>query len=302
MRQIKDAKYLFPITLSCAALLAGCYSPDRGTSSGYYQSSSYTHDSDLTSTDSSSSYVQDQGATGSQTQQTTGSGEIQSERMVIPLYEEQVQVGKRTVESGTVRLRKEIITETINQPVQVRRETIVVDREPVGGTGSSQQFQSGSGQSQQFQSGSQSGSLRQPFEQGEIVVRLHSEEPVIEKRVVPTGNIVVETRANTEQMNVQQQIRREKIQVDKGNAQNVIISDNLNQESRTSVGATQTQPQRYQEQPTRETSTTIRSSETELEYRNPVTTREHEGFPRPQPDGHETFPELKKDPERRPNQ
>ena len=37
----------------------------------------------------------------------------------------------------------------------------------------------------------------------------------------------------------------------------------------------------------------------EGETRGPaVTTKEHEGFKRPQPDGRETFPELKKDPEK----
>lgn len=284
-------KAMAGIGLSCAALLAGCYSPDRGTSSSYHQSSSYTHDSGLASTDTTHSYTENQGATGSQSYQTTGTGEIQSERVVIPLHEEQVQVGKRTVETGTIRLRKEITTETINQPVQIRKETIVVDREPASGTSTSQSFQSNSRQGQQFQS--QSGSIAQPFEQGEIVVRLHSEEPVIEKRIVPAGNIVVETRVNSEQVNVQQQVRRENVNVDKGNAQNVIVSENLTQKStrsREASGAPQTEPQRYQG---------TRTSDTQLEYRAPVTTREYEPFPRPQPDGRETFPELKKDPERR---
>ena len=311
MKKIRDAKYLFPIGLSCAALLAGCYSPDR-TDSTYYRStsytpsSSYTQDSEVASTDAELQ-VQSQGATGSQTQQTTGSGEIQTERMVIPLHEEQVQVGKRTVETGTIRLRKQITTETVNQPVQIRKETVVVEREPASGT-STTQFQSSTrqGQSQQFQQSqtqSQSGSFAQPFNEGEIVVRLHSEEPVIEKRIVPAGQIVVETRVNNEQVNVQQQVRREKIDVDRNNAQNVIISDNLQQsQTREASGATQSQQlnqsnQNYRDQSLRgSSSSNVRSSE--LEYRAPVTTREYEPFPRPQPDGRETFPELNKDPER----
>jgi stress response protein YsnF len=274
-------------------MLAGCYNPEKDTSSSYYHSSAYTGDSGLTYSDTSSTRYQDQGAPGSQTYQTTGTGEIQSERMVIPLHEEQVQVGKRTVETGTVRLRKQITTETINQPVQIRKETIVVDREPTGGTSTSQSFQSSSTQGQQFQQGqtqTQSGSIAQPFEQGEIVVRLHSEEPVIEKRIVPAGNVVVETRVNNEQVNVQQQIRREKIDVDKGNAQNVIVSENLNQQTTgTHTGAPAPEPQRYhQPAPT---------SDPDLRYRAPVTTREYEPFPRPQPDGRETFPELNKNPQ-----
>lgn len=287
MKKVHYAKYL-SIGVSGAALLTGCYNPDRGTSSSHYHSS-YSQGSGLTSTDTSQ-YSQSQGATGTQTYQATGAGDIQSERVVIPLHEEQVQVGKRTVETGTVRLRKQITTETINQPVQIRKETIVVDREPAGSTTGSQSFQSNSrpGQ-QQFQQQGQSSqiqSIAQPFEQGEIVVRLHSEEPVIERRVVPAGNIVIETRVNNEQVNVQQQIRRENIEVDKGNAQNVIVSENLMQRSREASGSPPPEPQRYEE------------SDANTEYRAPVRTRENEGFPRPQPDGRETFPELRKDPER----
>ena len=294
MRKVQDVKYLF-IGVSCAALLAGCYHPDRSTRSSYYQSS-YSQGSGLTSSDTdTSSYSQNQGATGNQAYQTTGTGEIQSEHMVIPLHEEQVQVGKRTVETGTIRLRKQITTETINQPVQIRKETIVVDREPAGGTSTSQSFQSTSGQGQSSQFHTQSGSISQPFEQGEIIVRLHSEEPVIEKRIVPAGNIVVETRVNNEQVNVQQQVRREKIDVDKGNAQNVIVSENLTpSRTRDASGSPQSEPQRYQQQTrpsTSTTNTTTRSTDVDPQYRAPVTTREYEPFPRPQADGRETFPE-----------
>ncbi len=40
----------------------------------------------------------------------------------VALREEQVKVGKRTVDAGSVRLRKVIRTEVVNQPVEVRRE------------------------------------------------------------------------------------------------------------------------------------------------------------------------------------
>lgn len=298
MRMAKEFKYL--LGLGCAALLAGCYNP--GKDSAYYSSypSSYTSETIYTSQSAPAeslrivessrtieTQAQDQGATGSQMQQTAGSGQIQSERIVIPLHEEQVVVGTRTTDAGTVRLRKQIVTETVNQPVQIRKETIVVDREPASGTSTTQSSQ---------QSQGQSGALGQTFGEGEIVVRLQREEPVFEKRVVSAGNIVVETRATTEQTNVQQQIRREKIEVDKGNAQGVTISEDVTQ----STGAPQPEPQRYQEQSTTTITTppTTTPSGTELEYRAPVTTQEAQPFPRPQPDGKETFPALDKNPER----
>jgi hypothetical protein len=96
---------------------------------------------------------------------------------------------------------------------------------------------------------------------------------------------------NNEQVNVQQQVRRENVQVDKGNAQNVIVSESLTQRSRTpqASGSPSPEPQRYQQQTTRESAT---------EPRAPVRTREYEPFPRPQPDGKDTFEELNKSPER----
>lgn len=302
MRRVKEVSYLFPVGLSCVALMTGCHhhSHKESAASTYYQQPSYAQSSTATSqeTSRSSEWQTDQGATGSQTQQTTGTGEIQSERMVIPLHEEQVQVGKRTVDAGTVRLRKQITTETVNQPVQIRKETIVVEREGAGGTTSSQTFQSGSTSGQRSQFQSQSGSISQPFEQGEIVIHLQSEEPVIEKKMVPAGNIVVETRPTTEQVNVQQQVRKETIQVDKGNAQNVIVSENLNQSGTTEAkGAPQAEPQTHYQSTTPATPATPRTYD--QEYRAPVTTEENAPFERPAPDGKNTFPELNKNPQPR---
>src|ERR1700743_628750 len=53
-----------------------------------------------------------------------------SSNVVIPLYKESVTVGTRQVDDGTVRLRKVVKTETVNEPVQLRRKTVVIDREP----------------------------------------------------------------------------------------------------------------------------------------------------------------------------
>ncbi|MES2572622.1 MAG: YsnF/AvaK domain-containing protein, partial [Verrucomicrobiota bacterium] len=50
----------------------------------------------------------------------------------VPISEEQVDVSKREVEGGSVRIRKEVHTETVNTPVQLRREEVVVTRVPSG--------------------------------------------------------------------------------------------------------------------------------------------------------------------------
>jgi stress response protein YsnF len=209
------------------------------------------------------------------------------------LYEEQIVVGTRQTESGGVRLRKDVTTETVNQPVQIRRETIVIDRQEGSGSGSS--ATSGQTGAQSGQANAQSGSLGTPFEKGEIVIRLHNEEPVVEKRVVPAGRIVVQTRSSTEQTNVQREVRKEKINVEKmGDSQNVIVSEKVGSQSNEAVGGTSAEQQQIKgsqsSEPTRQS---VEPS------RVPVTTDEGEPFPRPQPDGRETFPNLNKSPERK---
>ena len=44
------------------------------------------------------------------------------------MTEEEVRVGKRTVDAGQVRLRKIVRTEIVNQPVEIRHEDVVIER------------------------------------------------------------------------------------------------------------------------------------------------------------------------------
>ena len=131
----------------------------------------------------------------------------EAKSMVVPLYQENVNVGKREVDSGAVRLKKVVKTETVNQPIELRHEELVIDRD--NGKAAGEQI------------------LAQPFQEQETVIRLKREEPVIEKQTVPAGEVVVQTRTAEEQRNIQAQVRREDIDVDKNGAQNVIIGQNV---------------------------------------------------------------------------
>ena len=191
----------------------------------------------------------------------------------IPLFEETLVVGTRSVESGGVRLKKEIITETVSYPVQIRRETLTVERE---GVPTAEPATGATGQ------------LWTPFEPGEIVVRLHSEEPVVETRIISSGRIVVQTRTNAEQQTVQGDVRRERIDVQKlGDGTNVVVSENIQREPAEAVGSP---PQDTQ---TLEGEGSIQQQQTTPEE------WEAEPFPRAQPDGRMTFPELHKSQEPR---
>src|SRR4051794_27927390 len=56
-----------------------------------------------------------------------------AEEARIQLSEEELRVGKRQVETGGVRLRKIVRTEVVNQPVELAREEIVIERVPATG-------------------------------------------------------------------------------------------------------------------------------------------------------------------------
>jgi uncharacterized protein (TIGR02271 family) len=125
-------------------------------------------------------------------QRTTGAGRGQEEA-TIPLTEEQIKVGKRQVEVGGVRLRKIVRTETVNQPIQVQREEIAIERVPAG-----QATQRGEG----------------AFQQENIYIPLRREEPVIAKEQRVREEVRVRKNVQTEQQNVSEQVRKEDIEVE----------------------------------------------------------------------------------------
>lgn len=197
------------LAFSIAALGAGCSTSHPRYYATETTSSRYTGS---TGTTPGSSYATSANPSATQTTEAQQSGNT-----VIPLYQESVRVGTREVDAGSVRLRKVVTTETVNQPVQLRRETLVIDRAPAGA-----QPAQGTANFQQ------SGAPGQAFQEQDMVIHLKREEPVVETQVIQTGQIVAEKKSQTQQQNVQRQVRHEDIQVEKiGNPENVVISENL---------------------------------------------------------------------------
>jgi uncharacterized protein (TIGR02271 family) len=50
---------------------------------------------------------------------------------VVPVYEEQLRVGKRDVSHGRVRIRSYVVETPVNEQVRLRRESVQVERKPV---------------------------------------------------------------------------------------------------------------------------------------------------------------------------
>lgn len=116
----------------------------------------------------------------------------QGER-TMPLAEEQLRVGKRPVEAGRARLRKVVRTERVQEPVELRREQVTIERVPASG--------------QEVP--------RDAFQEQEIEVPLTREEPVVEKEAHVTGQVRVDKTVETEQRTVGGEVRREEVEIDR---------------------------------------------------------------------------------------
>ena len=111
----------------------------------------------------------------------------------VPLTEEQVRVGKRTVDAGQVRLRKIVRTEIVNQPVEIRHEDVVIERV------SADQVRAGSATSD--------------FTEQTIDVPLTREEVVVQKDAHVTGAVRLRKTEGVEQQQVSETVRKEDVEV-----------------------------------------------------------------------------------------
>jgi uncharacterized protein (TIGR02271 family) len=194
LKWILTNTHIIVSTLGVAAFAAGCCS--KGTGGSY------------------SSTAPPYPETTAQAQPLPPTGAV-SGTQTIPLYKEQVNVGSQQVNDGTVTIKKIVKTETVNEPVTLRKESLVIDRQPASG---------------QEQPGSQA------FQEQQVTIQLHHDEPFVSTQVVPNGQVVATTKADQQQTTIQKQVRSEDVTIDKGNAQNVTISDSLKDQTQPMGG------------------------------------------------------------------
>jgi uncharacterized protein (TIGR02271 family) len=111
----------------------------------------------------------------------------------VPLSEEVVKVGKRTVGAGDVKLEKKVSTEQVNVPVELKREDAVIEHVPA----------------HEMEQGRE-----EPFQEEHVEVPLSQEEPVVEKQTHVTGGVRVRKTEGTEQETIHESVRREDVDID----------------------------------------------------------------------------------------
>jgi uncharacterized protein (TIGR02271 family) len=115
-----------------------------------------------------------------------------TEDTALTRSEEEVNVGTRQVDAGSVRLRKWVETEPVEQDVELRRETAHVTREPVD------------------QVVGDDMELRDQ----EIEIPLHEEQAVVEKQTVAKERIGLETDVETSHETISEDVRKERVELE----------------------------------------------------------------------------------------
>ncbi len=105
--------------------------------------------------------------------------------------EEELEVGKRSVETGKARLRKWVETEPVELEVELKSEVARVTREqidqPVG---------------------------EHEFGEEEVELPLHAEKPVVQKQAVAKERVGLEKDVQTHKQTVKDEVRKERVEVE----------------------------------------------------------------------------------------
>ena len=150
-----------------------------------------TYDSEYTS-GNRGSYATGTGAEDVAVLQGNNANQATGEQ-VIPVVEEELQVGKRRVERGGVRIYSRVVSEPVSESVSLHDERVVVDRRPVDRAATDADFTTGS---------------------GVVEVRAQGEEAVVGKRSRVVEEILVGKEASDRTQEISDTVRHTEVDVE----------------------------------------------------------------------------------------
>lgn len=131
-------------------------------------------------------------AYGASTPSSTSSRD--SDAQVIPVVEEELQVGKRQVEGGRVRVRSYVVERPVEEQVMLRRERVDVERRPVD---------------RPLDSGDDA------FRERTVELEERSEQPVINKEARVREEVVLRKDVEERPETVSDTVRRTEVEVER---------------------------------------------------------------------------------------
>ncbi len=115
---------------------------------------------------------------------------------VVPVYEEQLRVGKREVGRGSVRVRSYVVETPVQEQVSLHDERVEVERRPVD----------------RVATGSEAGAA--PFQERTVEVTARREEPVISKETRVKEEVVVRKEEEDRTQTVSDTVRHTEVKVE----------------------------------------------------------------------------------------
>jgi uncharacterized protein (TIGR02271 family) len=112
--------------------------------------------------------------------------------------EEELQVGKARREAGQARLKKYVVTENVSETVPVQREEVRIEREPI------------------TDANVDAATTGPEISEEEHEVTLQEEQVVAEKKVVPKERVRMDKETITEEQQVSEELRKERIEQEGG--------------------------------------------------------------------------------------
>ena len=113
------------------------------------------------------------------------------EDQAVTRSEEEIEVGKRSTEQGTARLRKWVETEPVALDVELRREVAHVTREPINEPVGDHEFV-----------------------EEQVDVPLRAEKAVVQKQAVAKERVGIQKDVETETQTVQDELKKERVEVE----------------------------------------------------------------------------------------
>jgi uncharacterized protein (TIGR02271 family) len=113
----------------------------------------------------------------------------------IPIVDETINVGKREVPTGRVRVYAHVAEEPVNEQVRLRQEHVRVERRAADRPATEEDLAA--------------------FQEGTVELHETSEEPVVEKKARVTGEVVVRKDVEEKTQDVRDTVRRTKVDVQK---------------------------------------------------------------------------------------
>jgi uncharacterized protein (TIGR02271 family) len=121
-------------------------------------------------------------------------GDMADSDIDMTMSEERLRIGKETVESGRVRLRKYVETENVQETVPLSHEEVVIEREPI---------REGEAVTGSYDIG-----------EDEQTMTLHEERAVIGKETRPVEHIHAHKQSVEQEKTVGGQVRKEHVEID----------------------------------------------------------------------------------------